>query len=205
MPVQILSPPSEPERVVLTHAPSGDTCEVYLHGATLTSWLDGSKGIRGGIPLVFPQFAAPEQTADDDSEVAGRFSLDETHISEQARQLWPFKFQLIYTVTLKASSLSTYITDVSKLSIHGLKGCKYTDKTDGMKQKRRTEEVIKISGALDAVHDNVVTNDFVLDVGHGPDFGGVLVHKDGFQDVGKSSARNFCRCFPNSQPISVGC
>jgi glucose-6-phosphate 1-epimerase len=50
--------------------PSGESVEVLLHGATVTSWknsdgsenlwlsdkaiLDGSKPVRGGIPVVFP-------------------------------------------------------------------------------------------------------------------------------------------------------
>lgn len=49
--------------------PSGESVTVYLYGATVTSWkangqeqlflsqkavLDGSKPVRGGIPLVFP-------------------------------------------------------------------------------------------------------------------------------------------------------
>lgn len=49
--------------------PSGESVTVYLYGATVTSWkangqeqlfmseqahLDGSKPIRGGIPVVFP-------------------------------------------------------------------------------------------------------------------------------------------------------
>jgi glucose-6-phosphate 1-epimerase len=58
-------------RVILTHA-SGSSCEVYLHGAHIASWKNTSgeelfflsreswwsndKPIRGGIPVVFPQF-----------------------------------------------------------------------------------------------------------------------------------------------------
>ena len=50
--------------------PSGEFVEVLLHGATILSWktakgkenlfvslnahLDGSKAVRGGIPIVFP-------------------------------------------------------------------------------------------------------------------------------------------------------
>ena len=60
-------------RVVATHAASGATLEVYLHGAHVTSFacrgsellfvssraaFDGVGPIRGGIPLAFPQFAA---------------------------------------------------------------------------------------------------------------------------------------------------
>ncbi|KAI9651706.1 MAG: hypothetical protein M1831_000521 [Alyxoria varia] len=54
--------------------PTGDSVEVLLHGATVTSWktkgqenlwlsekavLDGSKAVRGGIPVVFPVFGPP--------------------------------------------------------------------------------------------------------------------------------------------------
>jgi len=49
--------------------PSGESVEVYLYGATVTSWksnnnenlwlsenavLNGTKAIRGGVPVVFP-------------------------------------------------------------------------------------------------------------------------------------------------------
>lgn len=55
--------------------PTGERVEVLLHGATVISWisangkdnlflsskahLDGSKPVRGGIPLVFPVSATP--------------------------------------------------------------------------------------------------------------------------------------------------
>ena len=60
--------------VMLTHE-SGASAKIYLYGATITSFvtaskkeilfvsekaiLDGSKAIRGGIPLVFPIFGPP--------------------------------------------------------------------------------------------------------------------------------------------------
>jgi glucose-6-phosphate 1-epimerase len=73
-------PTSVPEQplVDITHGnsrvsarlPTGESVEILLHGATVISWkdragaeklwlsdkavLDGSKAVRGGIPLVFP-------------------------------------------------------------------------------------------------------------------------------------------------------
>lgn len=56
---------------IIATLPSGESVEVLLYGATVTSWksnggktenlwlsekatLDGSKAVRGGIPVVFP-------------------------------------------------------------------------------------------------------------------------------------------------------
>lgn len=62
---------SKPDKVIVEHG--GALLEVYYYGATITKWqldgkdilftsskaiLDGSKAIRGGIPLVFPQFGS---------------------------------------------------------------------------------------------------------------------------------------------------
>lgn len=64
------------ESTVEASLPSGESVTVQLYGATVTSWkangqeqlfvsekahLDGSKPIRGGIPLVFPVFGPPPQ------------------------------------------------------------------------------------------------------------------------------------------------
>ncbi|KAF9103626.1 hypothetical protein BGX27_010495 [Mortierella sp. AM989] len=133
------------DKTILTH-PSGASAEVYLYGATLTSWkiankeriflsenaiLDGSKAIRGGIPLVFPVFGkgkAPHVTAslpqhgfarisrwkhinssEDARTVIAQFGLDHTLISEEHHQMWPFDFSLIYTVKLTADTVETHL------------------------------------------------------------------------------------------------
>ncbi|KAK4549439.1 hypothetical protein LTR36_006436 [Oleoguttula mirabilis] len=64
---------SEQGRVIAT-LPTGDSVEVLLYGATVVSWkhngrenlwvskaakLDGSKPVRGGVPVVFPCFGPP--------------------------------------------------------------------------------------------------------------------------------------------------
>lgn len=66
---------SEDNSKVTASLPSGDRVEILLHGATVISWkgpnnaeklflsskaaLDGSKAVRGGIPVVFPVFGPP--------------------------------------------------------------------------------------------------------------------------------------------------
>ena len=73
-----ISAKQAPAQATITHAdgrvtavlPTGESVQVLLHGATVLSWkdakgdekiwlsdaakLDGSKAVRGGIPLVFP-------------------------------------------------------------------------------------------------------------------------------------------------------
>lgn len=111
------------------------SCEVYLFGATLTSWLDngverifvsdlsvynGVKAIRGGIPLAFPQFSQPNPAMPQHG--FARISMwtllafviedDFAQItlgldaSEATRQLWPHEFKLEYVVRLSRTSLS---------------------------------------------------------------------------------------------------
>lgn len=122
---------------------SGSRAEVHLYGATVTSFytadeptrnvlfvskqaaLDGSKPIRGGIPLVFPIFgSAPgfpnhgiartstkwkltqldETAGDATSPTVAKFALS---ADESTRAVWPFDFELIFEIKLFASSLVT--------------------------------------------------------------------------------------------------
>lgn len=118
-------------KLVLTH-PSGSTAEVYLHGAHVTSWCDAagrnalwvsrrsrwdsSATIRGGIPVVFPQFAelgplpkhgfartAEWETGDsgsDDGAVWVQLRLGD---NEATRALWPHRFEAELRVELSGS------------------------------------------------------------------------------------------------------
>jgi len=119
------------------------SAEVYIFGATLTSWivegeeriflsnkslLDGSGPIRGGIPLVFPQFKSDlteelpfhgfarisnwridsiDYSSSNKKEVS--FVLTNNEIKEDYLKIWPHQFELVYTVTLEGKSLSTNI------------------------------------------------------------------------------------------------
>lgn len=130
--------------------PSGDAVTVYLHGATVTSWkasdgeeklflstaspLDGSAPIRGGIPVVFPNFGSPPaegQTSQlpshgfarnstwlfdsstptkDGSAVALKFLLDTASLSSSYQKKWPYSAKLAYTVNLQQDSLNIHFS-----------------------------------------------------------------------------------------------
>ncbi|KAJ3575642.1 hypothetical protein NP233_g970 [Leucocoprinus birnbaumii] len=135
MPVEQLG-----DKVVLKH-PKGASVEVMHYGATVISWktgglerlfvsskaaLDGSKPVRGGIPVVFPCFGAPTHpqhlklsqhgfarsekwtldgiVMDNEAGVSVRFTLKPTN--EIASKYEP-KFDLAYVVTLAEHQLST--------------------------------------------------------------------------------------------------
>lgn len=123
------------DTVELVHA-SGATATVYLWGATLTSYctaqreemifvspgavFDGTQPIRGGVPVVFPQFGRPDQRlpmhgfartsmwsvdsiVDASEETSLLLSLSE---SAATLELWPHRFRLELRVRLSAASLT---------------------------------------------------------------------------------------------------
>ncbi|KAJ5564945.1 hypothetical protein N7513_001187 [Penicillium frequentans] len=141
------------DNVVEASLPTGESVAIHLYGATVTSWkangqeqlflsekahLDGSKPIRGGIPLVFPVFGPPPQNhvtsplpqhgfarnsnweylgkssaeaADSQGDQAVKldFGLSHTMLSEEFRKAWPYEFGLVYSVTLTKTSLQTQL------------------------------------------------------------------------------------------------
>lgn len=111
---------------------------VDLHGATLLSWItsdgrerlfvsekshrDGVHPIRGGVPLVFPQFG---EGLIDGMPLHGFARTSQWHLvdrrgqclsfglesNDKTRKLFPHDFRLVYTVTLLADdALSTALT-----------------------------------------------------------------------------------------------
>ncbi|KAF9168132.1 hypothetical protein DFQ26_001309 [Actinomortierella ambigua] len=118
-------------KTVLSH-PSGASAEVYLYGATLTSWnVQGKERIFVSIPLVFPVFGKSKpphvtsslpqhgfaritlwkvvDTQEDDKAVVAKFGLDHTMLSAEHRAAWPFDFELVFTVRLYADKLETHL------------------------------------------------------------------------------------------------
>ncbi|KAG8905431.1 hypothetical protein FRB99_008977 [Tulasnella sp. 403] len=137
----------EGKTVTISH-PNGSSATIYLYGATVTSWkapaagtssplterlfvsskaiLDGTKPIRGGIPIAFPFFGPPSKpehktmgqhgfarnsvwtfagiVMNNDAGVSVRFRLDP---NDEIKAVFPHPFSLEYVVTLAAHQLST--------------------------------------------------------------------------------------------------
>ncbi len=121
--------------ITLTH-PSGSTATLCRYGAHLTSWklaggeeqlflsskalFQEEKSIRGGVPIIFPQF---NEFGDGPRHGFARTSvwrlitppaqqndvvtceLELTHSSE-TEKIWPYRFHAIYSIELGKNSLS---------------------------------------------------------------------------------------------------
>lgn len=117
------------------HSSGKYVLSVYSYGATVVSWghdsqemlfvskkaiLNGTKAIRGGVPIVFPQFGQPntampqhgiartsiwtiDSFSQNDRENASLVLTLED--SPQSLLLWPYKFQLVYTIKISLEGL----------------------------------------------------------------------------------------------------
>jgi len=126
--------------VIVLDRGDGNSAAVHLFGATLLSWkckgkenlflsskakFDQKKAIRGGVPLVFPNFGpwplgpqhgfarikpwtlAIPPTQRSHGNIMAVFSLED---DKETRAMWDYKFKLVYTLELKEDSLvSTFV------------------------------------------------------------------------------------------------
>lgn len=138
-------------KVIISTANGATSATVLLYGATVLSWkaqgseqlwlsesakLDGSKAVRGGIPLVFPVFGPPPADlkakgfvqhgfartstweflglkSEDEKHIEVQFGLGPETVEPEALKLaWPFDFTLVYTLALdsEANTLQTSIS-----------------------------------------------------------------------------------------------
>jgi glucose-6-phosphate 1-epimerase len=118
-------------------AADGSTATVSLFGAHLLSWktgdgverlfvssataLDGGKAIRGGVPVIFPQFNVRGPglrhgfarvstwrltgSGGDGGQSFFEFSLDQTDLAPEHTQAWPHAFELTLRFTLSGDAL----------------------------------------------------------------------------------------------------
>lgn len=128
--------------VSLRHRRLRHSADIYFHGATVTSWVhngnerlfvsnscvwNGVKAIRGGVPLVFPQFGRPLDSMPqhgvvrdkpwslkhvrlDNQSVSAVFSIAST---EETLSKWPHEFALEYTVTLSLICLECSLVAIN--------------------------------------------------------------------------------------------
>lgn len=119
-------------------SPDGAEATVTLYGAHLVSWqgadgrermfvsaksaLDGSKAIRGGVPVIFPQFAARGSgmrhgfarvlpwrvvnRGERDGAAYAVLALTEADLPPHMRAGWPHRFVLMLAVALRANELT---------------------------------------------------------------------------------------------------
>ncbi len=129
---------------VTIRAADGAQATVTLYGGHLVSWrtsdgqerlfcsrdsaLDGSRAIRGGVPVIFPQFGARgtgmrhgfarvatwqlESTGVADGAAHAVFTLQHTDLPDAIATTWPWAFTLRLRVAVKAQSLEL------SLSVH---------------------------------------------------------------------------------------
>ena len=192
----------ELETVRLRHA-SGSTAEIAIQGAHVVSWkrangeemlflsanspLSAGEPIRGGIPVVFPQFASlgplpmhgfvrtvAWEVVDVGRDPSGSvFALFRTRDTDATRALWPHAFRASLRVTLE-EALSTAITientgeesfpfhcdlhtylrvgDLRKVTVEGLEGASYQDRTRKGVERRDRRRPLRIEGEVDRIY-----------------------------------------------------
>ncbi|MCX7291930.1 D-hexose-6-phosphate mutarotase [Janthinobacterium sp.] len=133
---------------VTIRAADGAQATVTLYGGHLVSWqtsdgrerlfcsressLDGSRAIRGGVPVIFPQFGARgtgmrhgfarvatwqlESTGEADGDAWAQFALTQADLPEAIAATWPWAFTLRLRVAVKAEALEL------RLSVHNTGG-----------------------------------------------------------------------------------
>ncbi|KAK2174401.1 hypothetical protein NP493_802g03027 [Ridgeia piscesae] len=126
--------------VVTLDRGNGTSCRIHRFGATVISWMckneehifvsskaifDNKKAIRGGIPIVFPNFGPWEcgpqhgfarirtwqlsqpPTKDSTGNIMATFTLEDT---EDTRKMWNHRFKLTYKMTLLEETLQMEFT-----------------------------------------------------------------------------------------------
>ncbi|CAG9955228.1 unnamed protein product [Clonostachys rosea f. rosea IK726] len=159
--------------------------------------LDGSGPARGGIPLVFPVFGTSDHppvaklpqhgfARNSRWEFLGKstsegatsgvkldFGLSSDNVDETIQALWPYKYTLLYSVTLEPKNLVTTlvisndgetsfefqtllhtyfkVNNIEDVQVTGLEDASYIDKVDGLKTKAQSGAVT-FAGETDRIY-----------------------------------------------------
>ncbi|MEO7042994.1 MAG: D-hexose-6-phosphate mutarotase [Gemmatimonadaceae bacterium] len=184
------------DAVTLVHS-SGATARITRHGAHVVSWVDPSgkerlylsararygpgEAIRGGIPVIFPQFATgplPKHgflrtrrwslVANLGDSATFRITDD-----EETRALWPHSYSaelsvelaemLTVSLVIRNSGDSTFsftaalhnyfaVSDVQQAAVEGLSGLVYVDKVAGGTRCVEEDAELRLRGETDRIY-----------------------------------------------------
>ncbi len=172
---------------VLAWRPAGSHDD-HLFLSAASAFRPGT-AIRGGVPVIFPQFAdrgplpkhgfartlpwtiVSQAGSTDDGRVRVRFGLAD---GPETRALWPHAFAAELTVTVGAATLEVALgvenrgpapfaftgalhsylraVDAAGAAVHGLRGVRYLDSTDGGRERVDEGEVVAIRGEVDRIY-----------------------------------------------------
>ncbi|EIE90584.1 hypothetical protein RO3G_15295 [Rhizopus delemar RA 99-880] len=179
-------PAYQNNKVIYVELPSGSKAEIALFGSTVTSWVvdnkerifvskearrDGSKAIRGGIPICFPIFGTKEIIRLPQHVILTEKSL-KTFCNLKNEGEDTFEFNIL---------LHTYfrVPDVSRVQIQGLISSEYIDKTAGSIQELEKNDKVTISQEVDRVYKKVQDH-LLLEIGDGSC---IIIEKSNLRDT----------------------
>ncbi|HYH78987.1 MAG TPA: D-hexose-6-phosphate mutarotase [Longimicrobium sp.] len=211
-------------RIVLA-SPDGGRAEVYLHGAHVARWTDASgrdvlflsrrspfapgEAIRGGIPVIFPQFAEQGPLPKHGFARTAAWTLAEssaTHAvlgltdTPETRAVWDFAFRAELRVALSGvlemslaventggaafeftCALHSYfrVADIHRTAVLGLRELPYRDKVEDGIGVQETAE-LRFCGETDRVYVGVPDELRIVDEAGGRT---ITIDKRGFPDA----------------------
>jgi glucose-6-phosphate 1-epimerase len=202
----------------------GASALVSLHGAQLLSWLpidgrerlflseravlDGSAAIRGGIPVIFPQFGERGLLRKHGFARSRSWTFAGVEGGQAVLALagdgsdagWPHPFLARLRIGLPGeqlqvaleigntgttpfaftAALHSYlrVDDIAHAAIEGLQGCDFEDSVNGGTLHRQHDYEVTFDGETDRIYNDVVAPLALLDGAHRLD-----IEQDGFGDV----------------------
>ncbi len=200
---------------LLLSSPDGAQASITLYGAHLVSWrgadgrerlfcsarsaLDATRAIRGGVPVIFPQFAERgngmrhgfarvstwrvQESGVDDGWAYAVLALTPADLAANHAQAWPHGFELALRVAIRANEL-TMRFEVSNTGeapfpfAAALHTYFLVDDVTGIRILGVEREELAISGKFDRVYEDVDARLALVD-------GGVVLtlRQEGFPDA----------------------
>lgn len=182
---------------LLLRAPDGAEATITLYGAHLVSWkpipgtgappqerlfmsrlsaLDGSRAIRGGVPVIFPQFAERGSgtrhgfartstwrvldSGEQDGAAFAVLGLNQADLSPQASSAWAYAFELTLRVSVHGAGLAMAL-DVRNTGTHpfpfaaALHTYHLVDDVEAVRIAGLQAETLAITDKLDQVFEHV--------------------------------------------------